>query len=126
VDTLGAAREQFLGLVREIRPELHRYCARLVGSIIEGEDVVQDVLAKVRGRAALRAAEATARASAAPDRALLDAYVRLFNARDWDGVRALIGEDCRLDLVSKSQRRGRSSGLAATASCGVTAPRSSR
>ncbi|MBA2674629.1 MAG: RNA polymerase sigma factor, partial [Ramlibacter sp.] len=25
-----------------LRPELHRYCARLMGSVIDGEDVVQD------------------------------------------------------------------------------------
>ena len=31
---LAAAREQFLALVGELRPELHRYCARLVGSAI--------------------------------------------------------------------------------------------
>jgi RNA polymerase sigma-70 factor (ECF subfamily) len=43
---LAQARARFLDLVAEIRPELHRYCARLTGSIIEGEDVVQDTLAK--------------------------------------------------------------------------------
>ena len=36
----------FLALVGEIRPELHRYCARLMGSVIDGEDVVQDAIAK--------------------------------------------------------------------------------
>src|SRR5512134_2164849 len=40
------AREQFLELVATVRPELHRYCARLTGSVIEGEDIVQDALAK--------------------------------------------------------------------------------
>jgi len=30
----------------ELRPELHRYCARLMGSVIDGEDVVQDTLAR--------------------------------------------------------------------------------
>src|SRR5215470_17505332 len=40
------AREQFLSMVGDIRPELHRYCARLTGSVIEGEDIVQDTLAK--------------------------------------------------------------------------------
>ncbi|HEX4382379.1 MAG TPA: sigma-70 family RNA polymerase sigma factor [Myxococcales bacterium] len=30
----------------EVRPELHRYCARMTGSVIDGEDVVQDVLAR--------------------------------------------------------------------------------
>jgi RNA polymerase sigma-70 factor (ECF subfamily) len=34
-------------------------------------------------------------------------YATLFNARDWDGVRALLAEDVRLDLVSRSQRSGR-------------------
>src|SRR5688572_16517933 len=43
---LAQAREQFLGLVAGVRPELHRYCARLTGSVIEGEDIVQDTLAK--------------------------------------------------------------------------------
>jgi RNA polymerase sigma factor (sigma-70 family) len=38
-------------LAGELRPELHRYCARLMGSIIDGEDVVQDTL--VRAFAAL-------------------------------------------------------------------------
>ncbi|MCU1283537.1 MAG: polymerase, sigma-24 subunit, subfamily, partial [bacterium] len=43
---LAAAREQFLALVGELRPDLHRYCARLVGSAIDGEDVLQEALAK--------------------------------------------------------------------------------
>jgi RNA polymerase sigma-70 factor, ECF subfamily len=33
-------------MVEALRPELHRYCARLTGSVIEGEDIVQDALAK--------------------------------------------------------------------------------
>ena len=40
------ARDQFMALVSEIRPELHRYCARMTGSIFDGEDVVQETLAK--------------------------------------------------------------------------------
>src|SRR5215475_5062241 len=43
---LAQAREQFLSMVDAIRPQLHRYCARLTGSVIEGEDIVQDTLAK--------------------------------------------------------------------------------
>lgn len=43
---LAAAREQFLGMVDGVRPDLHRYASRLVGSAIDGEDVVQDTLAK--------------------------------------------------------------------------------
>lgn len=40
------ARDQFMELVDAIRPELHRYCARMTGSVFDGEDVVQDTLAK--------------------------------------------------------------------------------
>jgi RNA polymerase sigma factor (sigma-70 family) len=40
------ARDQFMELVDEIRPELHRYCARMTGSIFDGEDVAQETLAK--------------------------------------------------------------------------------
>ncbi|HEX4417222.1 MAG TPA: sigma-70 family RNA polymerase sigma factor [Kofleriaceae bacterium] len=213
------AREQLLAMVDDIRPQLHRYCARLTGSVIEGEDIVQDTLAKAlyalsqsadvpplrpwlfriahntaldflkshghkltdarddlddvvgyedradpaalraalsrfialpiaqrsavilkdvlghsledtaetmaatvpavkaalaRGRTRLAEAEAEAdpTAGALHDdrRAELDRYAALFNMRDWDGVRALVGEDCRLDLVSKSQRRGKAVG----------------
>src|SRR5262249_33819141 len=44
--SLAEAREQFLALVAGIRPELHRYCARITGSVIDGEDMVQETLAK--------------------------------------------------------------------------------
>jgi RNA polymerase sigma factor (sigma-70 family) len=37
---------QLLALAGELRPELHRYCARLMGSVIDGEDVVQDTFAR--------------------------------------------------------------------------------
>jgi RNA polymerase sigma-70 factor (ECF subfamily) len=208
-------REQFLTMVGDIRPQLHRYCARLTGSVIEGEDIVQDTLAKalyaiammpevpplrpwlfriahntaldflkshghrytearddledvlgfedradpgtlraalsrfvvlpisqrsavilkdvlghsledtaetmsttvpavkaalVRGRAKLRTAEPAITQLDASHRTDLDRYAALFNAGDWDGVRALVGEDCRLDLVSRSQRRGKAVG----------------
>ena len=39
-------RTEFLALAGELRPELHRYCARLMGSVIDGEDVVQDTFAR--------------------------------------------------------------------------------
>jgi len=203
-------------MVEEVRPELHRYCARITGSVIEGEDIVQDTLAKafyalslsaevpplrpwlfriahntaidflkshgrkymdvhadleeiagfedrpdpavvraalarflslpltqrsavilkdvlghsleetaetmgttvmavkaalVRGRAKLLQREDEEPAIATTTRAELDRYTSLFNARDWDGVRALVSDDCRLDLVSKSQRRGKQVGM---------------
>jgi RNA polymerase sigma-70 factor (ECF subfamily) len=214
--SLAHAREEFLALVSDVRPELHRYCARLTGSVIEGEDIVQDALAKafyamsmspevpplrpwlfriahnaaldflkshgrkytepradlddvagfveqpdpsvlraalasflelpvsqrsavilkdvlghsleetaatmettvpavkaalVRGRASLRAAAEADEAADPSARERLEQYVALFNAHDWDGVRKLVGDDCRLDLVSKSQRRGKTVGV---------------
>jgi RNA polymerase sigma factor (sigma-70 family) len=213
--TIAAAREEFLTIVAAIRPELHRYCARLSGSVIEGEDIVQDTLAKafyalslsadvpplrpwlfriahnaavdflkshgrkytdvtadmedvvgfdeqpdpavvraalvrflslpvtqrsavilkdvlghsleetaetmgttvmavkaalVRGRRRLRALERDQVEIAVTTRVELDRYARLFNARDWDGVRSFVADDCRLDVVSKSQRRGKQVG----------------
>jgi RNA polymerase sigma factor (sigma-70 family) len=216
---LFEAREQFLALVGDLRPELHRYCSRLVGSAIDGEDVVQETLAKafyaislatelpplrpwlfrvahntavdflrryerrfvepvaqlpeeavvdagadpevvraalssfmtlpvgqrsavilkdvlghtneeiaaatgstvpavkaslVRGRANLRARAQPdftpwrdRPETTAEERALIGRYVALFNARDWEGVRAMLLEECRLDLVSKAAKRGK-------------------
>jgi RNA polymerase sigma-70 factor (ECF subfamily) len=216
---LAQAREHFLSMVEDVRPDLHRYCARLVGSAIEGEDVVQDALAKafyalslsaevpalrpwlfriarnaaidhlrryerhhvgpltesevsaedpgpdpevlraalasfltlpvsqrsavilkdvlgeslediatqldtsveavkallVRGRASLRASQeersASMRKPLGPEaRALLQRYVLLFNQRDWETLRSLLREEVELDLVSKSQRKGKAVG----------------
>jgi RNA polymerase sigma-70 factor (ECF subfamily) len=203
-------------MVADVRPELHRYCARLTGSVIEGEDIVQDTLAKafyalsllvdvpplrpwlfriahnaaldflkshgrkcvepnadldelasfddkpdpavvraalarfltlpvsqrsavilkdvlghsleetaetmgitvmavkavlVRGRRKLLERTAAEAETASASRAELERYATLFNARDWDGVRALVSDDCRLDLVSKSQRQGKQVGM---------------
>ena len=214
---LEQARRRFLALVDEIRPELHRYCARMVGSAIDGEDVVQDTLAQAyfhlsdlkevpplrpwlfriahhraidawrrasyrqaepmeaamdiaddparepdaelarqqavqaafgaylrlapaqracvilkdvlehsleeiaellelsipavkaalhRGRVGLRDAQPPVE-SASSVSAALRRYVQLFNARDWDGVRALLADDVRLDLVSRRKLAGR-------------------
>ncbi len=200
-----------------MRPELHRYCARMTGSVIEGEDVVQDTLARAyfelsqlnelpalrawlfriahhraldhlrhrqrsreqalddraevpassmdsdavleqsesvgvaiarflelppaqrgcvvlkdvlghsldetglalemtlpavkaalhRGRARLRALAVAPEAT--PARAFhptLARYAALFNARDWDGVRALLAADVKLDVVLRERRSG--------------------
>jgi RNA polymerase sigma-70 factor (ECF subfamily) len=38
--------DSFEQLVIELRPKLHRYCARMTGSVIDGEDVLQDALLK--------------------------------------------------------------------------------
>jgi RNA polymerase sigma-70 factor, ECF subfamily len=44
--TPGRTPTEFEALVQDIRPELHRYCARMIGSVVDAEDVVQDALAK--------------------------------------------------------------------------------
>jgi RNA polymerase sigma-70 factor, ECF subfamily len=48
VSILGTAdsRAAFDRLLSDLRPKLHRYCARMTGSVIDGEDVVQEALAK--------------------------------------------------------------------------------
>jgi RNA polymerase sigma-70 factor (ECF subfamily) len=217
---LKEARERFLQLVDDLRPDLHRYCARMVGSVADGEDIVQDTLARAyyelsglkelpalrswlfriahnraldqlrgaarrasgpleeleemptetdtdpdatvareqavhaaisrfldlaplqrscvilkdvldysledvaallelsvpavksalhRGRARLR--ELSERPDAPPlDRRIspaLERYAALFNARDWDAVRAMLVEDVKLELVSMTKRAGR-------------------
>jgi len=219
---LPQAHQVFLELVAEVRPELHRYCTRMTGSVVDGEDVVQDTLAKafytlgmsievptlrpwlfrvahntaidfmrryekkhvdlvpqvpeaaandddgvdretvraalstflvlpplqrssvilkdvlghsnaeiaealgttvlavkaalVRGRTRLRdeatqAHEDEKSLRTNPDeRVRLDRYVSLFNAGDWDGVRALLSDEVRLDLVSKAARQGKAVG----------------
>jgi RNA polymerase sigma factor (sigma-70 family) len=215
-------RRRFLELVADVRPELHRYCARMTGSVADGEDIVQDTLARAyyllpemdevpafrpwlfriahnraldhlrsyrarmgepleavqdsavdpapdpgddiarqqavqaavsrfvelapaqrscvilkdvlghsldeiggllelslpavkaalhRGRARLRELTVT-QPTAPPPRTspAVARYVALFNARDWDGVRAMLAEDVQLDLVSRAQRAGRAVG----------------
>ena len=220
LDTLEEARRQFLSLVDDVRPELHRYCTRMTGSVADGEDVVQDTLARAyyqlselkelpplrpwlfriahnraidrwrhdgrriaepldvaldiaddaarepdqalarhqavhaalscflqlapaqrgcvilkdvldhsleeiaselelslpavkaalhRGRTLLRQLSEAA-APPAPARAVQPAllrYAQLFNAHDWDGVRAMLADDVRLDLVSRRKAAGR-------------------
>jgi RNA polymerase sigma factor (sigma-70 family) len=216
---LPQAYKEFLQLVADIRPELHRYCARMTGSIADGEDVVQDTLSKafyalgmldevpalrpwlfrvahnaaidfnrrlrrspvelvadlpevvdgneerdpeavraalatfltlpplqrsavilkdvlghsgaeiaktlgttvpavkaalVRGRERLHrerpAEDAAARPGVDDASTTLEHYVRLFNAGDWDGVRALLAEEVTLDLVSIASRKGKGVG----------------
>jgi len=217
IGQLERGRRQFLALVEPVRPELHRYCARMTGSIADGEDVVQDTLAAAyyelsqmkampalrpwlfriahnraidhwrrervrasepldaaadvpddsahepeqalvrqqavraaisaflalpatqracvilkdvlghsleeiaselglgvpavkaalhRGRAALALAASASSDAVATVSPALQRYASLFNARDWDGVRALLADDVRLDLVSRRRLAG--------------------
>jgi RNA polymerase sigma factor (sigma-70 family) len=215
------ARDRFMQLVDETRPQLHRYCARMTGSVFDGEDVLQDTLAKAYyalgqmieppnlkpwlfriahntaldflkryerknvepvsevperaeaeetgidpdlveaalgvfaelppvqrsavilkdvlgqsldetavtmgtsvggvkaalsrarwniARASRLAASEHARPSSAAEQSTLRRYVDLFNDRDWDGLRALLGEESRLDIVSRVQARAATAG----------------
>ncbi len=209
---MAEARARFPELVAAIRPELHRYCARMAGNGFDGEDVVQDTLAKayfalaemaeppplrpwlfriahntamdllrrhdrrhvelvadlpevgvdddppadpeliaaaltgfvalppvqrsaivlkdvlghslaeaaatmgttipavkgalVRARANLAAHAASTPRISTDEQQRLERYAALFNARDWRGLRALLGDEARVDLVSRWQRRG--------------------
>jgi RNA polymerase sigma-70 factor (ECF subfamily) len=40
------AQTEFEELIKDVRPELHRYVTRMVGSVIDAEDVVQEALVK--------------------------------------------------------------------------------
>jgi RNA polymerase sigma-70 factor, ECF subfamily len=46
VDPETSAASDIDDLLIAMRPKLHRYCARMVGSVIDGEDVLQDALIK--------------------------------------------------------------------------------
>jgi RNA polymerase sigma-70 factor (ECF subfamily) len=64
---------------------------------------VKSALLRARGRIPRDAPEAPR----APEiDARLRRYAQLFDARDWDALRALVTEESRLDLVSRTQRRG--------------------
>jgi DNA-directed RNA polymerase specialized sigma24 family protein len=63
-----ARHAQLLALAGELRPAIHRYCARLMGSVIEGEDVVQDTFARAFVVPRRAAGGPTAPRLAVPDR----------------------------------------------------------
>jgi RNA polymerase sigma-70 factor (ECF subfamily) len=44
IGPLEARYVAFLTNIAQIRPDLHRYCARMTGSVLDGEDVVQEAL----------------------------------------------------------------------------------
>src|SRR5260370_38853779 len=46
ISATSESRETLDRLLGELRPKLHRYCARMTGSVIDGEDVVQEALLK--------------------------------------------------------------------------------
>jgi len=46
---MDPARDDFERLLGELRPKLHRYCARMAGSAVDGEDILQDAMIKALG-----------------------------------------------------------------------------
>jgi RNA polymerase sigma-70 factor, ECF subfamily len=66
-----------------------------------GTTVMAVKAALVRGRRTLLEQESKSTDRAAAQRDELDRYATFFNARDWDGLRSLVGDECRLDLVSR-------------------------
>jgi len=45
--SLGPTEPALVQLLEELRPRLHRYCARMAGSVIDGEDILQEAFVKV-------------------------------------------------------------------------------
>jgi RNA polymerase sigma-70 factor (ECF subfamily) len=45
--SLGRTDPALVQLLEELRPRLHRYCARMAGSVIDGEDILQEAFVKV-------------------------------------------------------------------------------
>src|SRR5262249_12991996 len=61
-----------------------------------------------RGRARLRELSAVSEhASKRVSSPALVRYAALFNARDWEGIRAMLADDVKLDLVSRAKWAGR-------------------
>ncbi len=44
-DQVGKDRQAFSEMTEQLRPRLHRFCSRMCGSVLDGEDLVQDSLA---------------------------------------------------------------------------------
>lgn len=78
---------------------------------ITGRSVLAVKSALHRGRARLKEVGGTDAEGPQPlgaaDLVLLDEYARRFNARDFDGVRAMLGEEVRLDLVGRRRMNGK-------------------
>ena len=58
---LREAHTEFAKIVASVRPELHRYCSRMTGSALDGEDLVQETLAQGLYRLALTREEVSLR-----------------------------------------------------------------
>jgi len=81
-------------------------------SDITGRSVLAVKAALHRGRMRLKEVVDNADAIptpplAAEERLLLEQYAARFNARDFDGVRSMLGDEVRLDLVGRRQMHGK-------------------
>jgi RNA polymerase sigma-70 factor (ECF subfamily) len=91
-DVLGYSLEEVCSVtgnsVPAAKANLHRGRARLRQLLQDGDDAPLPVLRE-------------------PEKSRLRLYVERFNARDFDGIRDLLTEDVRLELVNYTQRKGR-------------------
>jgi RNA polymerase sigma factor (sigma-70 family) len=105
-----AALSRFLAL-----PPLQRSCVILKDVLDHSLEEIAGFLATTvsavqaalhRGRRALREQPATGD-DAPPESPALARYARLFGARDWEAVRAMLADDVQLDVVGRFTKRGR-------------------
>jgi RNA polymerase sigma-70 factor (ECF subfamily) len=98
--TLLPPRERACVVLKDILDWSLEETAEIVGSSVGAVKA-----ALHRGRIKLESAERReATSSIAPhDRALVERYLGAFNRRDWDGVRALLAEDARLEIVDRGE-----------------------
>lgn len=95
-------RTRIEALLVELRPTLHRYAARMVGSVLDGEDVVQDAIA--RAMAALDRAPPESDATAWTFRIAHNAAIDHLRARARRGGEQEIQEE---DMVSDGDEAAR-------------------
>lgn len=103
------ASAEFEARVRALRPRLHRYCAGMTGSVIDGEDVLQDAL--------LKAFAAIERATVVDD---LEPWLfRICHNASLDHLRRrrrerlMVMEDADMDLVEDGRSSAESRQVAA-------------
>jgi DNA-directed RNA polymerase specialized sigma24 family protein len=75
---LKEGRRRFLALIEDLRPDLHRYCGRMVGSIADGEDIARFLELPPTPRSCVILKDLLGYPLEE-----LNRYVALFNARDW-------------------------------------------
>ena len=78
----AAVRADFDRMLRDLRPKLHRYCARTTGSVIDGEGVLQDALVKA-----------------------VDTFAKLASAENREAWLFRIAHNAALDFLRRRARR---------------------